>query len=58
MHQIGMHALKIEYNDILSTDLLNEYLLLLAFLLGLSTLIILSFSLTTWLACEQIQPNR
>ncbi|MEV5029198.1 ATP-binding protein [Paenibacillus sp. LPE1-1-1.1] len=53
IHQIGMHALKIEYKDILSTDLLNEYLLLLAFLLGLSTLIILSFSLTTWLAANK-----
>jgi two-component system sporulation sensor kinase A len=49
MHQISLYALQIEYNDILSTDLLNEYLRLLAFLLGLSTLIILSFSLTTWL---------
>lgn len=53
IHQIGMHALKIEYKDILSTDLLNEYLLLLAFLLGLSTLIILSFSLTTWLGANK-----
>lgn len=53
IHQIGMHALKIEYDNILSTDLLNEYLLLLAFLLGLSTLIILSFSLTTWLATNK-----
>lgn len=49
MHQISLYALQIDYNDILSTDLLNEYLRLLAFLLGLSTLIILSFSLTAWL---------
>ncbi|OMF32645.1 hypothetical protein BK133_14175 [Paenibacillus sp. FSL H8-0548] len=53
LHQIGLHALKVEYRDILSTDLLNEYLLLLAFLLGLSTLIILSFSLTTWLTASK-----
>ncbi|OBZ11173.1 MULTISPECIES: ATP-binding protein [Bacillales] len=49
MHQISLYALKVDYNDILSTDLLNEYMRMLAFLLGLSTLIILSFSLTTWL---------
>ncbi|WP_138754902.1 ATP-binding protein [Paenibacillus sinopodophylli] len=53
IHQVGMHALKVEYDNVLSTDLLNEYLLLLAFLLGLSTLIILSFSLTTWLASNK-----
>lgn len=53
LHQIGLHALKVEYGDIVSTDLLNEYLLLFAFLLGLSTLIILSFSLTTWLAASK-----
>jgi len=53
VHQIGMHALKVDYGDVLSTDLLNKYLLMLAFLLGLSTLIILSFSLTTWLASNK-----
>ncbi|WP_141502154.1 ATP-binding protein [Paenibacillus luteus] len=53
MHQIGLHALQVDYMDILSTDLLNEYLLMLGFLLGLSTLIILSFSLTTWLAASK-----
>jgi PAS domain S-box-containing protein len=47
MHQLGMQALTIEYRDILSTDRLNDYLLLLAFMLGVATLLILSFSLTT-----------
>jgi two-component system sporulation sensor kinase A len=52
-HLIGMHALQIEYGDVLTTDLLNKYLLMLAFLLGLSNLIILSFSLSTWLASNK-----
>ncbi|MCA0756421.1 PAS domain S-box protein [Paenibacillus sp. N4] len=50
MHQLGMHALDIEYRDIFTADQLNNYLLLFAFLLGVSTLIILSFSLTTHFA--------
>lgn len=53
MHQIGLHALRVDYNDILSTDLLSDYLLMLAFLLGLSTLIILSFSLSAWIAASK-----
>jgi two-component system sporulation sensor kinase A len=53
MHQIGMRALSIEYSDIMTTDRLNNYLLLFAFLLGVSTMIILSFSLTTWLASNK-----
>ena len=53
MHQIGLHAMQVDYNDILSTDLLNDYLMMVAFLLGLSTIIILSFSLTTWLAASK-----
>ncbi|WP_339206504.1 ATP-binding protein [Paenibacillus sp. FSL K6-3182] len=53
VHQVGMHALQIDYSDVLSTDLLNQYLLILASLLGLSTLFILSFSLTTWFASNQ-----
>lgn len=47
MHQLGMQALTVEYRDILSTDRLNDYLLLLAFMLGVATLLILSFGLTT-----------
>jgi len=53
VHQIGMHALQVDYSDVLSTDLLNQYLLILASLLGLSTLFILSFSLTTWFASNK-----
>lgn len=53
VHQVGMHALQIDYSDVLSTDLLNQYLLILASLLGLSTLFILSFSLTTWFASNK-----
>ncbi len=53
MHQIGVHALSIEYSDVMTTDRLNNYLLLFAFLLGVSTMIILSFSLTTWLASNK-----
>ncbi|RCW47838.1 ATP-binding protein [Paenibacillus prosopidis] len=53
MHQLGMQALTVEYRDILSTDKLNDYLLLLAFMLGVATLLILSFSLTTRFASNK-----
>ncbi|CAM4094398.1 ATP-binding protein [Paenibacillus alkaliterrae] len=53
MHQLGIHALDIEYKDLFTADLMNNYLLLFAFLLGVSALIILSFSLTTWLAANK-----
>ncbi|WP_051251399.1 ATP-binding protein [Paenibacillus harenae] len=53
MHQLGLHALTLEYSDILSTEQMNDYLFLLAFMLGVSTLIILSFSLTTWIAANR-----
>ncbi|MBD2872901.1 ATP-binding protein [Paenibacillus arenilitoris] len=53
MHQLGLHALTIEYDTILSTDLFNDYLFMLAFMLGIFTLIILSFSLTTWFSANR-----
>ncbi|WP_424768691.1 ATP-binding protein [Paenibacillus sp. sgz302251] len=53
MYQISIHALKFEYSDFLSTEKFNGYLLLLAFLLGVATLIILSFILTTWFATNK-----
>lgn len=48
MHQLGLHALMIQYRDILTIDRLNEYLLLLAVILWISAFLITSFSLVTW----------
>ncbi|REK74402.1 ATP-binding protein [Paenibacillus paeoniae] len=48
MHQIGMHAMTIQYRHLMTMERFNEYLLLLAFILCMTTLLIISFSLTTW----------
>ncbi|RJE84258.1 PAS domain S-box protein [Paenibacillus sp. 1011MAR3C5] len=48
MHQIGMHAITVQYRDIMTMERFNEYLLLLAFILCMTTFLIISFSLTTW----------
>lgn len=48
MHQLGMHAMTVEYRDILTIERFNDYLLLLAFILIITTFLIISFSLTTW----------
>lgn len=53
MHQLGMQALTIEYSDYVTTDELIGYLPQLAFMLGVATLLILSFSLTTWAASNK-----
>ncbi|MFC4775957.1 ATP-binding protein [Paenibacillus sp. GCM10023252] len=48
MHLIGMEALQIEYSTVLTTEMLNRYLMVLVFLVGFATLIILCFSLAIW----------
>ncbi|MUT65994.1 PAS domain S-box protein [Paenibacillus sp. NEAU-GSW1] len=53
LHLIGMHALEVEQGEIVTTDSLNDYLLILAFLLGIATLLICSFTLTTWHASRK-----
>ncbi|GGG66107.1 ATP-binding protein [Paenibacillus radicis (ex Gao et al. 2016)] len=53
LHQIGLMALKIEHVEVVTTDRLNNYLLLLAFLLGIATLLIFSFTFTTWYAARK-----
>lgn len=53
MHLLGMKSMIVEYSEILTTDRLNHYLLLLAFLLGIATLLIFSFTFTTWLVARK-----
>lgn len=53
MHQTGMHAITVQYRDIMSMERFNEYLMLLAFILCMTTLLIISFSLTTWLSMKK-----
>jgi len=48
MHQIGMHAITVQYRDIMTMERFNEYLMLLAFILCMTTVLIITFSLTTW----------
>lgn len=50
MQKLAMQALVVENIEFMTTDKMNSYLLLLAFMFGISTLLILSFSLTTWFA--------
>ncbi|MFD0589540.1 ATP-binding protein [Paenibacillus sp. GCM10027627] len=53
MHQLGLYAITVEYRDILTTELFNKYLLLLAFILCMTTLLIISFSLTAWFSIRK-----
>ncbi|GKU77957.1 ATP-binding protein [Paenibacillus sp. L3-i20] len=51
--QLGIRALIVEYDAFLTSDLLHDYLLLLAFILCISTFIISSFSLISWLSVKK-----
>ncbi|MBH5318686.1 PAS domain S-box protein [Paenibacillus sp. GSMTC-2017] len=53
MHQFGMHAVTVEYEYILTTERFNEFMLLLAFIVCVSTLLIISYNLTTWLSVKK-----
>lgn len=48
MHRLGLSALTIQYSNVLTTDRLNDYLMLLAVILWMATFLITSFSLATW----------
>ncbi|MEK3883436.1 ATP-binding protein [Paenibacillus sp. PL2-23] len=54
MHQIGIHSVTIEYRELMTTEKFNEYLLMFAFVLGLSTLFIISFSLVSWISAKKL----
>ncbi|MFF2483155.1 ATP-binding protein [Paenibacillus sp. NPDC058071] len=47
-HLLAMNALVVEQDHVLTTDLLNHYMMLLGFILGIAMLLICSFAFTTW----------
>lgn len=53
MHQIGIYSVTIQYRELMTTDRFNDYLLL-AFVLGLSTLLIICFSLASWFSAKKL----
>ncbi|MFX3633262.1 MAG: ATP-binding protein [Candidatus Pristimantibacillus sp.] len=53
VHVVGMKALKVDYKEILTVDRLNDYLLILSFLLGIAMVLIASFTMTTWYATRK-----
>ncbi|MDF2838035.1 MAG: domain S-box protein [Paenibacillus sp.] len=50
MHAIGMYALTVEYRHLMTSDRLNQYMMLLAFILGIMVVLMIAFSYTTWLS--------
>lgn len=49
MHTIGMQAMKVEYVNVYTTDSMNDSMMLMSFLLGIATMLIFSFCLSTWM---------
>lgn len=54
VHLLGIHAVTVEYRDIMMIDRFNDYMFMLAFVIGMSTLMIISFSLTTWFNTKKL----
>ncbi|MDQ6421335.1 ATP-binding protein [Paenibacillus sp. LHD-117] len=54
MHTLGMQALTVEYRHVMTMDRLNDFLMLLAFMLGIMTMLIIAFFYTTWLGMKKI----
>ncbi|WP_108993997.1 ATP-binding protein [Paenibacillus agaridevorans] len=53
MHTVGMFALTVEYRHVMTLDRLNQFLMLLAFILCILVLLIITFSYTTWLGMKK-----
>jgi PAS domain S-box-containing protein len=53
LHAIGMYALTVEYRHLMTSDRLNHYLMLLAFVLGIMVVLMITFSYTTWLSLKK-----
>lgn len=54
MHQLGMKAITVEYRGMMMVERINDYMFMLAFVIGMCTLMIISFSLITWISTRKL----
>lgn len=54
LHLLSMHSVTIEYRDIMTIEMVNDYMFMLALVIGMSTLMIISFSHTTWFNTKKL----